>query len=558
MSHLNSANFWQSIKKDRLLLVILLIGLLLRGLNSTFGSPSLYVSNDEAIAHLSAFNMIANKTPISIANYTPLGAYVQIPFLVTSFLFMKILGLVSNASDFELFVLTHEGYFLFIPRLISAFFGTLTILVVYKISMHLFKLKEVALISAFLAAVSFNFVHISHFGRPWTAALFFFILAVYFLIKNRAFYSYLTVALSYGFHQVGILAIPLVIWLTKKRLTFKNLINIVALALMLLIFGSLTLRTGLIESIRKDQSFLKVGKLAADILAGNPDLIGSVMRSIKENLLLFFTVNFLVTDGIIFLFAIWGMIKSFKQDLQKKLVYYILGYFTFAALFFHPLPRYLLPIFLISIPFAAYSLMNILKRSKFLFITLLVVSSFNSLWWNMLFLRTPTFIQAHDWVNQNVPVSVPIVYLGGRYQTFVPNRDAILTAQQKNANYYGRLLLALSNNDSDNGRKIIYASIYPGKDKFEQFNIARGDCSEFYVIDYYNFYSDRLYYAKPEFFDLKAHFTPLMTQKLINVPEPLFDPSYGFRVGYKYSESSMYDFFRMGPFVDVLKIKECW
>src|SRR3990170_3081512 len=120
MSLLNSTNFWQSIKKDRLLLAILLIGLLLRGLNSTFGSPSLYVSNDEAIAHLSAFNMIANKTPVSISNYTPLGAYIQIPFLVASFLIMKISGLVSNVGDFELFVLTHEGYFLFIPRLISA------------------------------------------------------------------------------------------------------------------------------------------------------------------------------------------------------------------------------------------------------------------------------------------------------------------------------------------------------------------------------------------------------------------------------------------------------
>src|SRR3989344_8182537 len=123
MSFLNLKNFWRSIRQDQLLLLILLIGLALRGLNPTFGSPSLYVSNDEAIAHLSAFNMIANETPVSIANYTPLGAYVQIPFLVASFLAMRILGLISSVGEFELFVLTHEGYFLFIPRLISAFFG---------------------------------------------------------------------------------------------------------------------------------------------------------------------------------------------------------------------------------------------------------------------------------------------------------------------------------------------------------------------------------------------------------------------------------------------------
>src|SRR3990167_2448700 len=170
----NLKNFWQSIKQDRFLLLALFTGLLLRGLNPTFGSPSLYISNDEAIAHLSAFNMIAEKTPISIANYTPLGAYVQIPFLILSFVAMKFYGYVQNISDFELFVLTHEGFFLFIPRLISALFGTLTILLIYKMTFKLFKHKQTALISAFFAAVSFNLVHISHFGRPWAAALFFF------------------------------------------------------------------------------------------------------------------------------------------------------------------------------------------------------------------------------------------------------------------------------------------------------------------------------------------------------------------------------------------------
>src|SRR3990167_6793210 len=210
MSSQNLMNFWRSIRRDQLLLSILLIGLVLRGLNPTFGSPSLYVSNDEAIAHLSAFNMIIKKTPISIANYTPLGAYVQLPFLVASFLIMKILGLVSNAGDFELFVLTHEGYFLFIPRLISAFFGTLTILVIYKMTFALFKNRKTAIIAAFLTAVSFNLVHISHFGRPWSTSMFFFLLAVYFVLKEKRILSPALAGFSYGFHQVGILALPLI------------------------------------------------------------------------------------------------------------------------------------------------------------------------------------------------------------------------------------------------------------------------------------------------------------------------------------------------------------
>src|SRR3990167_102485 len=312
MSSQNLMNFWRSIRRDQLLLSILLIGLVLRGLNPTFGSPSLYVSNDEAIAHLSAFNMIIKKTPISIANYTPLGAYVQLPFLVASFLIMKILGLVSNAGDFELFVLTHEGYFLFIPRLISAFFGTLTILLIYKMTFKLFNHKQTALISAFFAAVSFNLVHISHFGRPWAAALFFFLLAIYLAIRTKYTHSYLAVAISFGFHQVGILAAPLVFWLTKRRLSFGNLVNIIVLSLLFVIFSSLTLKTGLIESIRRDQSFLKEGKFAADFLIGSPDLIGSAIRSFWGNLSVYFVVNWLVTDGILLIFGVWGFTKNFE------------------------------------------------------------------------------------------------------------------------------------------------------------------------------------------------------------------------------------------------------
>src|SRR3989344_2687408 len=242
MSYLNSRDFWQSIKKDKYLLAAIFLGLLLRGLNPTFGSPSLYVSNDEAVAHLSAFNMIANKTPISIANYTPLGAYLQIPFLVASFMIMKISGLVSNVGDFELFVLTHEGYFLFIPRLISAFFGTLTILVIYKMTFALFKNRKTAIIAAFLTAVSFNLVHISHFGRPWAAALFFFILAVYLTIKSKWFLSPIAVALSYGFHQVGLLAFPLIALKTFRRGSHGLLYGFVTSAFLILLFSLLTQR----------------------------------------------------------------------------------------------------------------------------------------------------------------------------------------------------------------------------------------------------------------------------------------------------------------------------
>ena len=62
-----------------ILLPILLFGLLLRGLNSTFGSPSLYILNDEAIAHLSAFNMLGVVFPILGLIILPLAASFSDP-----------------------------------------------------------------------------------------------------------------------------------------------------------------------------------------------------------------------------------------------------------------------------------------------------------------------------------------------------------------------------------------------------------------------------------------------------------------------------------------------
>lgn len=555
MSHLNSANFWQSIKKDRLLLAILLIGLLLRGLNSNFGSPSLYVSNDEATAHLSAFNMIANKTPISIANYTPLGAYVQMPFLVASFLFMKILGLVSNAGDFELFFLTHEGYFLFIPRLISALFGTLTILAIYKISMHLFKLKEVALISAYLAAVSFNFVHISHFGRPWTAALFFFILAIYLSLKKNSLAAYLAIALSYGFHQIGILAIPLVIWMNKKRINFKNFVGLLGLIFALFVFNNLTLKVGLVDAISRDQSFLKMGKLAADVIVGSPNLFDSLIKSVKENLSFYFIQNLFVTDGIL-LFGILGIIKKFNnQKNTKKIIIYIATYFIFASLFFHPLLRYLLPIILLLIPFAAFAINSLFGKMKLLIILALFLASINSIWWNYLFFKKPTFIQAHEWINKNIKADTPIAYSGGRLQTFTPSRDAIEIVQEENAFYYARLFLILPDTKLDNVRNIIYVSNFSGKNKLDQLQRATKNIHVDYVVDYFIDPRERLYDLSPETFEIAKEFNPTLNNKIISIPEPLFDASWNFPTNDKRKKVSMYSLTNTGPYVEILKVK---
>lgn len=549
-------NFWQGIKRDRYLLLALAIGFVLRTTNPTFGSPSLYVSNDEAVAHLSALNMIAERTPVSIANYTPLGAYFQIPFLAASFGAMKIIGYVQNVSDFEFFVLTHEGYFLFIPRLISGLFGTLTILVIYKITHQLFLDKKIAILSAFLTAVSFNLVHISHFGKPWAAALFFFVLSVYFVLRNKNLLSFISVGLSYGFHQVGVLAIPLIFLLTKKKLAVGNLLSMVLMILMIVIFNSLTLKTGLIDSVRRDQSFLKEGKFLADFLIGSPDLVASAFRSFWGNLSVFFTANLFVTDGVILIFSVWGIIKNFgASDKKKWIVYYILIYFIFASLFFHPLLRYLLPVILILIPFTASGIATTFGKKNLLIVVVLLVASFNSLWWNWLYLKKPTFISSQEWIKQNINPNEWLGYSGKRYYTFVPGLKAIDIIQMVNPGSYNRLRSFFMDTRSDNVRNIVFLSDFYGNNSYAKLASASHVLPISYVVDYYLDPHDRLYNTNETRFKVAAHFSPLPNDRLEGLPEPLFDPSWNFATSDRREKVSMYSLERIGPYVDILKVK---
>lgn len=553
MLFLNSENFWQNIKRDRYLLLALALAFILRTTNPTFGSPSLYISNDEAIAHLSALNMIAQETPISIANYTPLGAYIQIPFLITSFFAMKILGLVNNAADFELFLLTHEGYFLFIPRLISGLFGSLTIFLIFKITRELFKERRIAICAAFLSAVSFNLVQISHFGRPWAPALFFMALGLFLVLKNRVFLSYSSIAIAFGFHQVGLFFLPLLFLMTKRKISLGTFGSIILSATLMIFFSSLTLKTGVIESILNGQSFIRTHVLITDFLAGNFDIVDSAIRTFKNNIVQNFIVNLFLTDGVIFIFAMLGIFKYCRaNNILLSLTLYFLIYFLFAALFFHPLVRYLLPLWIILIPFAARSISNLKKTS--LIIGLILVASINSVWWNILYSKIPTFIQARDWIQNNIPDNVSIAFTGNRYRLFVPSSEAIKITTKFENNFYKRLASRLSGENADNVRNIVYVSYFPGKAKLEKLRSASREKGIVYVVDYYLDPQERLFLEAPDSFEVIAKFYPREDNRF-RMPELLFDTNARFPAEHYNSNISKFSLARMGPYFEILKVK---
>ena len=538
---------------------ILLLGLSLRGLNSTFGSSSLYALNDEAIAHLAALNMVANKTLSSIAYYPPLGAYLQLPFIGLVFVVMKILGIVKNISDFEFLLLTHQGYLLFIPRIISAFFGALSILVLYKITKFLFGKREIALTAAFLAAVSFNLVHASHFAKPWPAAIFFFLLAVYLALKNKVFWSFLSAVISFGFLQIGVFALPIVLLIFWKDRT-KILPYFAITVLLIIVFNQLTTHS------TPQDALLKFGRetFVWNIARGTFSM-DSVLKTFMENNTFYFVRNILVTDFVIFVFALLSLVHFAKFNFYGKLIlFYITAYFLLASVFLLPHLHYLLPITALLIPFAAFGVYRLInndllgqrKTLKFLLLAVTILSaSTNSVYWNWLYLKTPTFIQVHQWIESNLAKNTPIAYLGGRYQTFVPNRQAIDYLQNINPTAYGKLKYFLPERDSENIRNIIFTNDFYGKDKIGKFKNATKNYPVDYVVDYYLNLNDRIYLADPSNFEIVAHFNPIKNRQMFNLPEPLFEASSNFPTAQNSIEISMYQLERIGPYFDVLKVK---
>lgn len=552
MSSLNLKNFLQSIKRDKLLLLALLLGLLLRSLNPTFGSPALFISNDEAIAHLSAFNMIANKTLVSIANYTPFGAYVQIPFLLVSFILMQLLGLVTGVSDFEFFVLANPGYFLFIPRLISALFGVLLILVIYKITLNLFNTKRAALISAFLTAVSFNLVHISNTGRPWSAMLFFASLAIYNGLKKKESLSLLFLAIAFGFHQGAILVLP-ILFLLNEKWKLGYLLKVFVFIIFILFLNSFTAAEGLVSSINNNQSFLLAHRFLADLIVGNKDLVHSASVTLRNNLSIYYFKNLLVTDVVIVIFGLLGFVLTYSWDKRFKLILlYIFGYYIFASLFFHPLIRYLLPLFIILIPFSGLAISRLLKYN--ILVVFIALASVNSFWWLNLYVQKPTFVQAQEWVNKNLPSSTPLVYTGGRFYYFSPNLSSASYMQSYSDNSFKRLV-EINQFNSKNVRSIIFLNKIPGLGTIDKIKKVSSEFGVAYVIDYYLDPKESLYFNYPNLFTLTKRFNPTVDGRVTGIAEPLFDASSNFDAFESRKNGSMYDLERVGPYFDILKLK---
>jgi len=123
----------------------------------------------------SAFNPI-------FFNHPAFYKYIVLFFYKIYFLIGLIFGKYKTIADFMVeYRVTPENFY-FINRYVAAFLGTLTVLIVYRITKKLFD-KRTAVISALFMGLAYLHVRDSHFGVTDTPLTFLVMLFTFFLIK---------------------------------------------------------------------------------------------------------------------------------------------------------------------------------------------------------------------------------------------------------------------------------------------------------------------------------------------------------------------------------------
>lgn len=551
--------FAQDIPTKYILLFIVIIGFLLRVNNLTIGFPILYLSNDEAIYHLSALNMLASKTPFTQGNYGPLGAYLQIPFLLLGSLMLFLAGKVHSVGDIEFLLLTQEGYFLFIPRIISALFGTLGILAIYSLSKDLLRNKSVALWSAFLFAISFNLVHISHLGRGWAPAIFFAMLATKFALfasrekkgsfKNSSL-AFVLAAVAFGFHQLSGLIIFLLLFLmvapgikSRKFWSKERTFGLILFLLMTLFFNWLSLGGNFLKVLEPQNP--TVG------LINFPPLSSGLSELLKfyndRGIFWELPKNLILSDGVLVFLLFVYLLKAKSDKVSKQLLIFIVFNYLLVVFILPVFVRYLLVSIALMPIFAGWSVNEFAKKKQFAVVIVIVLSlSFNSVYWNLLLLKKPTFDQFRQWLDTNVAQETAIAALNVRNIGYVPSTEAADIGRMTNPGSYRRSSNVIGDAYPDNVRNIIYFDQLKSGTKAKNAEAAIKLQSSKYVIDWYFTDKSRLIYTNSNY-RLVAHFSPTGSKiEKDHLPEILTDA--GFAV-------PLIGIDRAGPYFDVLELQ---
>ncbi len=173
-----------NIKKVNLvLLIILVIAAIVRYWGIDFGLPHTEVRTDESVVVNIAIKFGTGDLNPHFFLYPTFYMYILFSLYVCYFVFGIITGKYRSTSDFEVEFIQDPTSFYLIARFFSAFLGTATVFITYKLAERLFN-KKIAIISALFMSLAYLHVRDSHFGMTDVTMTFLITCSLLFIVKS--------------------------------------------------------------------------------------------------------------------------------------------------------------------------------------------------------------------------------------------------------------------------------------------------------------------------------------------------------------------------------------
>ncbi|MFX0198099.1 MAG: glycosyltransferase family 39 protein [Candidatus Hodarchaeota archaeon] len=178
LAHSNSNLSYEKI----ILTVIIALGILARLWGIYYGLPHTECYPDEKELILKAVNYGRGDLNPHDFRYPSLYSYVLSILYGFYYIVGRILGSFSSSADYMVALITNPTIFFVVDRMLCALFGTLTIVIIYKVAKKLFH-STAALISALFMAFAYLHVVYSHFGVTDIPMTFLLVVSLYFVAK---------------------------------------------------------------------------------------------------------------------------------------------------------------------------------------------------------------------------------------------------------------------------------------------------------------------------------------------------------------------------------------
>jgi hypothetical protein len=387
--------------------------------------------------------------------YPPLWAWLQLPAVAASIAFLLISGAYPDLSSLRTAVILNPGLLLAVPRLLSAILSAAGVFVIYRIG-RLVDSKRTGLLASWVYALSFIRLQLAHSGRVNSALLFFSLVGLYFslaCIRNfKTKYWYFTllfIILASLTYQIGVVlfVLPFLVLVQSGRWR-----EILQSRRMVMISAAIILPLGFLFM---EPSILMTHVTNTSFVTSNLNLAQRMVIHLSA---------ILSHETFFAAIAILGLSALFK--LKKKYFFPIFsyGFFPFllySAVMSFPKARYSF-LFIPVVALGAGYWISTKKKTGMLVLILASIFSLTlGLRFNWLTFKKSTYLEARDWVQENVPpqanLLVSIDSIG-----IIPSASASAVVAAYDTGYHHtqrKLLLERDNTDSVVKNVFFYADL---------------------------------------------------------------------------------------------------